>query len=83
METVGEFREHVENTFRRMAQSGWAHPTIGTIQYAVFVKLFFGDPQWYDIHKELLELTSWEAVDEKMVNLPNGDVVVTVILKVA
>lgn len=75
-------REQVEATFRDMARGGWHHAIIGTIQYAVFNKLYFDPPlNWVDVYADYTQYTNWKRIHESAIDLPNGDIVVTIILK--
>lgn len=76
-------REAAEATFRAMGAGGWKHAIIGTIQYAVFNKLYFGlTVNWGEVYADYLQYTNWKRIHESAINLPNGDIVVTIILKV-
>ncbi len=76
-------REAAEQIFEAMGRGGWDHASIGTIQYAVFNKLYFDRLlKWEEVYADYLQYTDWKRVHENAVVLPNGDVVVTIILKV-
>jgi hypothetical protein len=76
-------REAFENTIKDMAAKNWKHPVMGIIQYAMFCKLFFEKPSWQEIWYEVSEISRAHCVHEDMVELPNGDVVVTIFLVVS
>lgn len=76
-------REAAEATYEAMGRGGWVHASIGTIQYAVFNKLYFDPPlNWVDVYADYTQYTNWKRVHESAIDLPNGDIVVTIILKV-
>jgi len=76
-------RALAEQTFEAMGRGGWVHASIGTIQYAVFNKLYFGlTVNWGEVYTDYLQYTNWKRIHEHAINLPNGDIVVTIILKV-
>ena len=76
-------REAGEQTIRDMGRGGWDHASIGTIQYAVFNKLYFGlTVNWVEVYADYTQYTNWKRIHESAINLPNGDIVVTIILKV-
>lgn len=78
-----DYREAAEQVFRAMAIGGWDHASIGTIQYAVFNKLYFNPPlNWVDVYADYTQYTNWKRIHESAIDLPNGDIVVTIILKV-
>ena len=78
---VHDHKERAEQVFRDMREQGWHHAIIGTISHSVFSKFYFEETSSQDIKREIAEITRWQVVDCNIVNLANGDVVVTVILK--
>lgn len=78
---VNEHKERAELVFHAMKMCGWEHAIIGTISHSVFSKLYFEATSSQDIKREIARITRWEVVDCNIVNLINGDVVVTVILR--
>jgi hypothetical protein len=73
----------ISGIFESMEQGGWLHAPIDTNKYAVFNKVY-RDPmgKWEDVYGDYLRFTNWKRIHENAFPLPNGDIVVTIILVV-